>query len=133
MGNALTKAAILDLSIQVVGCAIAVKFQTEKFYDATGSVTFIVLILQSLINSGTFFPRQMIQSSLVSVWAVRLGMFLVVRMLRDAKDGRFNKVRGNPRIFIIFWLMQGEEKLSHMITAKRLKVRTKSAAIVGAC
>lgn len=109
MGNALTKAAILDLSIQVVGCAIAVKLQTEKFYDATGSVTFIVLILQSLINSGTFFPRQMIQSSLVSVWAVRLGMFLVVRTLRDAKDGRFDKVRGNPRIFIIFWLMQGEE------------------------
>lgn len=108
MGNALTKAALLDFAIQAVGCAIALKFQTEKFYDATGSLTFIVLILQSLMNGGTFFPRQMIQSSLVSVWAVRLGLFLFVRVLRDAKDGRFDKVRTNPRLFITFWFVQGE-------------------------
>ena len=108
MGNALTKAALLDLAIQTVGCAIAIKCQTEKFYDATGTMTFIVLVLQSLLNGGTFFPRQIIQSSLVSVWAVRLGLFLFIRVLRETKDGRFDKVRSNPRIFIIFWLAQGE-------------------------
>ena len=108
MGNNLTKAALLDVGIQIVGWFIASRLQTEKFFDATGTSTFVILIIQSLLSNGYFFPRQVIQSSLVSVWAVRLGLFLVTRILRDGKDGRFDKVRGNPRLFLVFWLVQGK-------------------------
>lgn len=109
MGNALTKAAAIDASIQLVGWILASKLQTEKFFDAFGCSTFIVLSVYSLIKNGTFFPRQLIQSNLVSIWAVRLGMFLVCRVLRDGKDVRFNKVRGNVKMFFMFWAVQGRK------------------------
>lgn len=107
MGNVLTKAAVLDFSIQWSTFLIASYLRTERFFDATGSVTFIILLLQSLMHTRKFFPRQVIQSGLVSTWAARLGMFLVTRILRDGRDSRFNHVRDNPKRFFFYWTVQG--------------------------
>ena len=107
MGNHLTKTLAIDVTIQLVGWIIASKLQTEKFFDTTGSSTIILLVVESLISNGRFFPRQVIQSGMVSMWAVRLGLFLLSRILRDGKDARFDKVRGNPKLFLLFWGVQG--------------------------
>ena len=107
MGNALGKAAVIDLGIQLAGWAVASRLETEKFYDITGSCTFLILVIKSMLDNGTFFPRQLFQSSMVSVWAVRLGLFLLCRVLKDGKDVRFNRVRGNPKMFLLFWVVQG--------------------------
>ena len=37
----------------------------------------------------------------------RLGAFLFSRVLKDGKDSRFDKVRGNPKLFWIYWTIQG--------------------------
>lgn len=107
MGNALTKAAATDFLLQWGLFLIAAYLKTEKFYDLAGSSTFILLAVQSLINSGKFFPRQVIQSGLVCTWATRLGLFLFLRVLKDGKDSRFNRVRGNPKTFFLYWTVQG--------------------------
>lgn len=107
MGNVLGKAAVVDLVIQWGMFLIAAYLGTEKFFNATGSVTFIVLLLQSLLRSRRFFPRQVIQSGMVSTWASRLGLFLVTRVLRDGRDSRFNRVRDNPKKFFVYWTVQG--------------------------
>ena len=107
MGNALSKAAAVDFLIQWSMFLLAAYMKTEKFFDATGSVTFVVLLLQSLLHARKFFPRQVIQSGMVCTWASRLGLFLVTRVLRDGGDSRFNRVRGNPRRFFMFWTVQG--------------------------
>lgn len=107
MGNSLTKSAVVDVAIQLVGWALASRLETEQFFDIFGSSTFLIIVVQSMIDNGTFFPRQMVQSGMVSVWAVRLGLFLLFRALKAGKDSRFDKVRSNPKMFLIFWSLQG--------------------------
>jgi len=111
MGNIFTRALVTDFSIQWLMFLIAAYLRTEKFYDLTGSSTFIILALQSLLTAGRFFPRQVIQTCLVSTWAVRLGLFLFTRIMQAGKDSRFNKVRGNPKVFLLYWTIQGKRLL----------------------
>ena len=110
MGNVFTKSLLINFSIQWLLFLIAAYLRTEKFYDLAGTSTFIVLALQSLLTASRFFPRQVIQTCLVSTWAVRLGLFLFVRVMQAGKDSRFNKVRGNPKLFWIYWTIQGMGK-----------------------
>lgn len=101
------KAAILDLGIQWILCAISTILKTEKFYDLAGSSTFIYLIWQVLSWSGQYNNRQVIQSSCITAWAARLGLFLFTRVLREGGDSRFNKVRDKPSLMLLYWTIQG--------------------------
>ena len=117
MGNVLGKAAAVDFAIQWGMFLLAAYFKTEKFFDATGSATFLVLMVQSLLHARRFFPRQVVQSGLVATWATRLGLFLATRVLRDGRDSRFNRVRDNPRRFFIYWTVQG---VQHALVVSKL-------------
>ncbi|XP_018105658.1 uncharacterized protein XB5780651.S [Xenopus laevis] len=97
----------LSLGIQWVLWVIAALFHTEKFYDLAGSGTFILLAHLSLRWTGTRFLRQQVQTGLITVWGVRLGTFLFLRILKDGHDRRFDRVRDNPGTFLIYWTMQG--------------------------
>ncbi|XP_053313725.1 uncharacterized protein LOC128475277 [Spea bombifrons] len=97
----------LSLGIQWFLWVVAAVLQTEKFYDLAGSGTFVLLSHVSLRWIGTKYLRQRIQTGLITIWAVRLGSFLFLRILRDGHDRRFNGVRDNPRTFFIYWTMQG--------------------------
>ena len=107
MGNVLTKAAAMNIAIQWFMFLLTYYNRTEKFFDITWSVTFVLLLLYTLKSGGRFFPRQVIQSGLVGTWAARLGLFLLFRILRDGKDARFNKVKENPKLFLFYWTVQG--------------------------
>ncbi|XP_073525979.1 uncharacterized protein [Phyllobates terribilis] len=98
---------LLALGIQWILWAAAALLHTEKFYDLAGSGTFILLSHLSLRWRGTKFFRQQVQTGLVTVWAVRLGTFLFLRILRDGHDRRFDKVRDNPGMFFVYWTVQG--------------------------
>lgn len=98
--------------IQNVVCIFhAFPFQTEKYYDLTGSITYISLILGTLgYTIGTelsVHPRQIVASSLVVIWAVRLGSFLFARIRRDQKDGRFDQLKPYFVAFFGTWNIQG--------------------------
>jgi len=111
----------LGVSIVKVVCAIcfgvnlglfipAALLQTEKFYDLTGSVTYLIAVSYSFragLDSSSDNTRKIIASSLTIVWALRLGSFLFLRVLRDGKDGRFDKIKINPFRFIVAWALQG--------------------------
>ena len=58
MGNTLVKAAVTDMGLQWGLFLIAAYFRTEKFYDLAGSITFILLAIQSLVSTRRLFPRQ---------------------------------------------------------------------------
>jgi len=103
----LFSAAALDFGIQWGLWLVASFFQTEKFYDLAGSSTFILLTWQTLRWGGKFHLRQLVQSSCVTLWGLRLGLHLFKRVLQDGKDSRFDKVRGNPGVFWIYWTLQG--------------------------
>lgn len=106
MGSALVKCALTDVAIQWTGWAVASACKTEKFYDFTGSVTFILLAHLSRIWGGAKHVRQNVQSGLVTAWALRLGTFLFMRILKDGHDRRFNNVRDSPGTFFVYWSIQ---------------------------
>ena len=94
----------------------AVVLQTEKFFDLTGSLTFITCTLFSLLvgsspqssssSSWSLNPRALIQSIFVLLWAVRLGSFLYGRIQKDSKDGRFDEIKINAPRFFAVWTIQ---------------------------
>uniref|UniRef100_A0A8D0HM08 Steroid 5-alpha reductase C-terminal domain-containing protein n=1 Tax=Sphenodon punctatus TaxID=8508 RepID=A0A8D0HM08_SPHPU len=72
-----------------------------------GSGTFILLAHLSLNWGNTQYPRQQVQTGLVTLWGLRLGLFLFLRILKEGHDRRFNHVRDSPGTFFVFWTMQG--------------------------
>ncbi|XP_069828263.1 uncharacterized protein [Dendropsophus ebraccatus] len=107
MLQALSLSLLLSLLIQWGLWAVAALLHTEKFYDLAGSGTFILLSHLSLRWTGTKFLRQQVQTGLITVWGIRLGAFLFLRILRDGHDRRFDKVRDNPGTFLVYWTVQG--------------------------
>ena len=85
----------------------AYRFQTEKYYDLTGSLTYTSLAIGALIASGSSEPGAILICCVVLIWAVRLGSFLFVRIQADGKDVRFDKIKPNFMRFLMTWTLQG--------------------------
>ncbi len=81
-------------------------FQTEKFYDLTGSLTYISIAIIAFLWSGATDNRSMLLFGLVIIWASRLGTFLFRRIQRDGKDDRFDKIKPNFLRFLNAWTIQ---------------------------
>ncbi|XP_064614376.1 uncharacterized protein LOC135478042 [Liolophura sinensis] len=107
MGSSFSKAAALDFGIQWGCWVVAAALKTEKFYDLAGSSTFFLLAYQTLQWSRTQHLRQKVQSGMVMTWAVRLGLYLFSRILKDGSDSRFNYVRDQSAKFLLYWTIQG--------------------------
>ena len=82
-------------------------FQTEKFYDLTGSITYISLVSLSLVLSGNFTFRAVLIAALVLIWAGRLGSFLFRRVISSGKDDRFDEIKPSFLRFLLTWTLQG--------------------------
>ena len=72
----------------------AYKNQTEKFFDLTGSITYITTILLAFfLNPEARDARSFLILGVVLAWAFRLGTFLFTRIQKDGKDGRFDEIK----------------------------------------
>lgn len=74
--------------------------------DLAGSLNFSLLAILGFVWQATWYPRQAVLSGLVVVWGVRLGVFLLVRVLLRGKDARFDGIREDTLKFAGFWLFQ---------------------------
>ncbi len=81
--------------------------QTEKFFDLTGSLTYISVVLIGLFLSGARDIRSLILAALVIIWAGRLGTFLFQRIQKDGHDGRFDVLKPSFIRFLNVWTIQG--------------------------
>ena len=81
--------------------------QTEKFYDITGSLTYISIITLAVLFSPNIDARSIILWALVAVWAVRLGTFLFTRIQKAGKDDRFDELKPSFLRFLNVWTIQG--------------------------
>ena len=113
MGAMMTLAAV-DFGVQWVVWAFSAYFTTERFYDLTGSLTFLMVTYLSLKLGGdgrssllSASTRQLATSGMVITWALRLGSFLFLRVLRAGEDVRFKDVKHDPKRFWIWWTIQG--------------------------
>ncbi len=81
--------------------------QTERFFDLTGSITFLVVTAGALLIRGDFDPRSLVIAAAIAVWALRLGPFLFLRVRRDGEDRRFRQIKPNFPVFLMTWTLQG--------------------------
>ena len=85
-------------------------FQTEKFYDLTGSITYISMIGVALCYSrysADLDVRSILLAALVIIWALRLGTFLFTRIQKAGKDDRFDEIKPSFIRFLNAWTIQG--------------------------
>ena len=85
-------------------------FQTEKYFDITGSMTYITVTALALCFSRYSAPldaRSILLAALVIIWAVRLGSFLYNRIRKAGKDDRFDEIKPNFIRFLNVWTIQG--------------------------
>ncbi|CAK9087287.1 S5A_REDUCTASE domain-containing protein [Durusdinium trenchii] len=103
--SALSHVALADVAIQFACFSVAAALQTEKFYDISASLTYILCVLISR-RQGVRNTRSAVNSGLVTLWALRLGSFLLWRVLQDGGDSRFAKAKTRPMVFLVFWAIQ---------------------------
>ena len=103
--SAMSHVAFADAAIQFACFTVAAALQTEKFYDISASVTYILCILISR-RKGVRSSRSSVNSTLVILWALRLGSFLLWRVIHDGGDSRFAKAKTKPLTFFVFWAIQ---------------------------
>ena len=82
-------------------------FQTEKFFDLTGSLTYISVIILAVLVSPVVGGRSLLLASLVIIWAIRLGSFLFRRIQKAGKDDRFDELKPSFFRFLNVWTIQG--------------------------
>jgi steroid 5-alpha reductase family enzyme len=110
IGNELVQNIILlAYIIQWIAFVPAYMFQTEKFYDLTGSLTYtsVFAYCMYLATLGTINWGSVIISILVIIWAVRLGTFLFTRIAKDGEDKRFRTIKPDIAQFFMTWTLQG--------------------------
>lgn len=80
---------------------------TERYFDLTGSLTYLTVTAAALLLSDDLDARALLAAAMVAVWAVRLGSFLFARIRRDGKDGRFDTMKHDFWQFLMTWTIQG--------------------------
>ena len=81
-------------------------FQTEKFFDLTGSITYISVVTIAFVFSKAMDVRMILLSALVVIWAIRLGTFLFRRIQKAGKDDRFDEIKPSFIRFLNVWTIQ---------------------------
>jgi steroid 5-alpha reductase family enzyme len=100
-------AVALAFIIQWLAFIPAYILQTEKFYDLTGSFTYIAVMIVSVLLSPTVDGRSLLLMALVIIWAGRLGTFLFRRIQISGKDERFDEIKPSFFRFLNAWTIQG--------------------------
>lgn len=85
----------------------AFRLQTEKFFDLTGSITYITVISIAALLSTGLDARSILLWALVVIWATRLGTFLFRRIHKAGKDDRFDEIKPSFIRFLNVWTIQG--------------------------
>ena len=105
------RVVILAFLIQWIAFIPAYVFQTEKFYDLTGSLTYLSVVWYSLNLASNGFTNinaaNMTVVVVISLWAVRLGSFLFMRIHKDGEDKRFRTIKPSATQFFMTWTLQG--------------------------
>ena len=104
------QAVMLAFLIQWVAYIPAYIFQTEKFYDLTGSLSYLTVIWFVFFSSNNLSGlniQNLIVVTLISIWAIRLGTFLFSRIHKDGEDKRFRTIKTSASQFFMTWTLQG--------------------------
>ncbi len=84
----------------------AYALQNERFFDLTGSITYISVTVIAVLLSPVVDGRSILLLALVLIWAGRLGTFLFRRIQKAGKDARFDAIKPSFVRFLNTWTLQ---------------------------
>ncbi|MBT5388611.1 MAG: DUF1295 domain-containing protein [Porticoccaceae bacterium] len=82
-------------------------FQTEHYFDLTGSISYITTVIAALLLNPTLDIRDIIIAAMIGIWALRLGSFLFWRIKKDGQDKRFIQMKTQFLWFLMTWTLGG--------------------------
>jgi steroid 5-alpha reductase family enzyme len=100
-------AVALAFAIQWAAFVPAYLLQSERFYDLTGSLTYLTVTGLAVALTSERDARSFLLLVLVVVWAVRLGTYLVRRIHKAGSDERFDSIKSSFPRFLMTWTLQG--------------------------
>ncbi len=95
-----------SLTINLVLFVIAYYRQSDKLTDISYALSFLTIAIVSFSYATKYDHFSWIIFILPTVWAVRIGSFLLMRVLKVGKDRRFDNIRTSFVRFGKFWLGQ---------------------------
>jgi len=106
--HATPQAVIIALGLQwLVFIVHALPFSSETFYDLSGSLTHLAVILTPMVSvTRARTPRQLVCAFASVIWMTRLGSFLFLRIRKDGKDERFDAIKQCWLAFLGAWTLQ---------------------------
>ena len=103
----MTAVALGAFGIQWLAFVPARIFQTERFYDLTGSITYIAVTLAAISTATAPSGAQWLIAVMIFLWAGRLGSFLFRRIHAAGGDQRFDHIKISSSRFFVAWTLQG--------------------------
>lgn len=97
---------LVAFAVQWLAFVPAFIFQTEKYFDLIGSITYVGLAIAALLFS-TKEPGAILIAFMVMIWALRLGSFLFIRVKKAGHDSRFKSIKPDFLQFLMTWTLQG--------------------------
>ena len=82
-------------------------FETEHYFDLTGSLTYVSVTLLAILFTVDISLRDILLALFVWIWAFRLGTFLFIRVKKAGSDGRFDLMKKDFWWFLMTWTIQG--------------------------
>jgi len=104
--NNLSICAIVTIAMQLAFFLVACTCKFDKVTDFAGGTNFVVLAVLTLVLAGTYHWRQILVTSLVVAWGLRLSGYLLYRIIKIGEDDRFDDKRSDPVRFAMFWIFQ---------------------------
>ncbi len=81
--------------------------QTEHYFDLTGSLSYIGAVLLAFLLHPSMSIRGIVICLMVTLWAVRLGSFLFLRVKKAGQDRRFNEIKTRFWRYLFTWTLGG--------------------------
>lgn len=97
----------IAFAIQWVAFVPSYLLRTETAYDLIGSISYLATLWFAVMAAGAWQLRSLLVAAAVSLWTLRLGVFLFLRIRKDGKDGRFDDIKTDAGRFFVAWTLQG--------------------------
>lgn len=82
-------------------------YQTERFFDLMGGISFIIVVVFAVTTSPVVDGRSLLLLFMIVIWALRLSTFLFLRVRKAGEDRRFRELKPSFLRFLQTWTLQG--------------------------
>ena len=104
---AMAASAAMTVAYQSAFFLVAYTMQIDKVTDFAGGSNFALVAMATLfLGENQRGERSVVVTTLVALWALRLAVFLLLRILSWGEDRRFDEMRSDFFKFAAFWLAQ---------------------------